>query len=87
MVIWLDAQDEILLERVHARDRGHPLKAISGKEANEFLTRYRTSYVRIISALRGNRGPRLLRFDTGQESLSQIVDKVLAAFDSRNWQG
>jgi len=87
MFIWLDAPDEILLDRVHARDRGHPLKAISGKEANEFLARYRTSYARIISALRGNRGPRLLRFDTGQESLSQIVNKVLAAFDLRDRQG
>ena len=87
MFIWLDAPDEILLERVRARDRGHPLKAISGIEANEYLARYRTSYARIICALRENRGPRLLRFDTGQESLNQIVDKVLIAFDLRHRQG
>ena len=87
MFIWLDAPDEILLERVRARDRGHPLKVMSGKEANEFYARYRKSYERIISMLMANQGTRLLRLDTDQESRDEIRNRVLAAFDLGHRQG
>ena len=81
MVIWIDAPDEILLERVHARGRRHRVMTKSREEASEFFARYRRSYEEVISALVANHGTRLLRLDTHQESLSQLRDKVLAAYD------
>ena len=87
MVIWLDAPDEILIERVHARGRWHRIMGMSGKEANEFLARYRQSYERIIPAFTANCGARLIRLDTHRESLGQMRDKVLAAYDLGNGQG
>ena len=87
MVIWLDAPDEILIERVHARGRWHRIMGMSGKEANEFLARYRQSYERIIPAFTANCGARLIRLDTHRESLGQMRDKVLAAYDFGNGQG
>jgi thymidylate kinase len=81
MVIWLDAPDAILLERIHARNRWHTVKGKSEQEAYEFLVRYRTSYEQIIAKLAANRGPMLLRFDTNQQSVHQIMDEVLAALN------
>lgn len=84
MVVWLDAPDAVLLERIHTRNRWHIIKGKSGQEACEFLGRYRTSYEHIISALTAEGGPQVLRFDTDQKSVDQIVDKVLAAFNSES---
>jgi len=84
MVVWLDAPDVVLLERIHTRSRWHIIKRKSGQEACEFLGRYRTSYEHIISALTAEGGPQVLRFDTDQKSVDQIVDKVLAALNSQS---
>jgi thymidylate kinase len=81
MVIWLDAPDTILVERIHARSKWHLVKGESEQEATEFLARSRTCYEQTIGKLTANSGPEPLRFDTDQESLDQIVDKVLAAFN------
>lgn len=84
MVIWLDAPDVVLLERIYTRNSWHIIKGKSEQEAYEFLARYRTSYEQTITRLTANRGPTLLRFDTHQKSVDQIVDKVLAAFNSES---
>ena len=81
MVIWLDAPDAILVERIRARSKWHLVKEKPEQVANKFLARFRTSYDQIIARLTANCGPRVLRFNTKQESLDQIVDKALAAFD------
>ncbi len=80
MLIWLDAPDAVLLERINTRNRWHVIKGKSGEEAYEFLARYRTSYEQTITRLTAKGGPTLLRFDTHLKSMNQIVDKVLAAF-------
>jgi len=87
MLIWLDAPDAILMERIHARNERHKVREKSEQEAYEFLARYRTSYEQIISMLATGGGPRVLRFDTDQESVSQIVDQVLVAFDPEHSEG
>ena len=81
MAIWLDAPDEILLDRIHARRRWHILKEKDDAEGYEFLARYRMSYSKIISALTANWSVRLLRFDTHKESMSQVINRVLAELD------
>lgn len=81
ILIWLDAPDEILLERIRVRDRWHLIKDKSEQEAYEFLTRYRTSLEQIIAESVTNHRVTLLRFDTSEESVEQMADKILAAFD------
>jgi shikimate kinase len=81
MVIWLDAPDTILLERIDARDKAHLVKGESEQDVFEFLARCRAAYEHVISMLMAKSdAPGVLRFDTAQEPLDQIVDKVLAAF-------
>ena len=82
VVIWVDAPDEILLERIRARDCKHTIKEKCEQEAYEFLNHYRTFLAKILSEAVTDRQITLLRFDTSQESVEQMVDKVLATFDS-----
>ncbi len=81
IVIWLDAPDDILLERIRARDQIHSIKEIREEEAFEYLGSYRTSFEQLIAESGADGQVMLLRFNTHQESVSQIVDKVLSIFD------
>ena len=83
LVIWLDAPDTILKERINTRDQRHAVKGKPELEAEKFLARYRASYTQIMAKLKANGRPRLLRFDTYQSSIEQTVDEVLAVF---NWK-
>ena len=81
MVIWLDAPDEILMQRIQSRDRWHRAKEQPEQEIYRFLARYRASYEQVFSMLMAHGGPQVIRFDTYQESLDQTAEKVLAVFD------
>jgi hypothetical protein len=81
MVVWLDTADTYLVERIRNRDKWHVVKGKTKPEVLEFLVHYRVAYEQIISMLTANRsGPRVLRFDTAQESLDGILDRLLAEF-------
>jgi deoxyadenosine/deoxycytidine kinase len=82
IVIWIDAPNVILLERIRARDQWHTIKEKSEQEAYEYLTHYRTFLEQIIAESVTDGQVTLLRFDTNQESVGQIADKVLATFGS-----
>jgi shikimate kinase len=78
LVIWLDAPDTVLAERINRRRQRHAVKGKSEREASRFLAHYRASYEQILAKLTAYGGPRLLQFDTSQVSIEQIVDEVLA---------
>jgi shikimate kinase len=77
VVIWLNAPDTILAERINMRNQRHAVKGKSELEASKFLARYRTSYEQTLANLAAYGGPTLLQFDTSQASIEQIVDEVL----------
>ena len=81
LVVWLDAPDEVLVERIEDRDRWHVVKGKPEQEAYRFLARCRASFDHIMSQAAAHDGPTVLRFDTQRETLEQIVEKVLAACD------
>lgn len=80
MVIWLDAPDATLLRRIHDRDRWHVIQEKPDRDASDLLARYRASFENVIARLTAPGDPKVLCFDTDEESLSQIVDRVLATF-------
>ncbi len=82
MVIWLNAPDQILVERINARHQRHAVKGKSEREAYEFLMRYQTSYEQTLAKLTAYGRPTLLQFDTSRTSIEQIVDEVLATCQS-----
>lgn len=77
MIIWLDAPDSVLMERINHREQRHDVKAKSEQEVFQFLTRYRCSYEQVLAKLTANGRPILLRFDTNQVSIEQITDRLL----------
>ena len=81
-IIWLDAPNDILWERIRGRDRQHSIKEKHEHEAFEFLSRYRTSFEQTIAEGVADHYPMLLHFDTNQNSLEKIVDEILVKFDS-----
>lgn len=82
MIIWLDASDTNLVERINTRSQRHAVKDKSEQEASVFLTRYRMAYEQILEKLLACGGPAMLQFDTAQLSIDQIIDEVLAAIQS-----
>jgi len=82
IIIWLNAPNAILLERIRARDQRHTIKEKCVREAHEFLTHYRTFLEQTISESVTDRRITLLNFDTNQESVEHIVDKILLVFQS-----
>jgi broad-specificity NMP kinase len=81
VVIWLDAPDNVLLERVRARGSWHAIKDMDDVEASDLLRRYRVACERTITEAAREHPLSVHRFDTSQRSTQQIVDEVLAAFD------
>ena len=77
LVLWLDAPDAVLMERIEARQRWHAVKGKASREVEQFLGRYRASYDRVLDRLTASGGPAVLRFDTQRVSLDQIVSSVL----------
>ena len=82
-VVWLDAPDEILLERIRGRTVWHSVKDKSAADAYEFLHRYRDAYREILASLAARGGPSACRFDTTEAAAGEIADAVLAGIDVR----
>jgi deoxyadenosine/deoxycytidine kinase len=82
VIIWLDAPNSILLDRIHERDRWHTIKEKSDTEAFDFLTHHRIFLEQIITESVNDHQAKLLWFDTNQESIDQMVGKILDAFEA-----
>jgi hypothetical protein len=78
-IVWLDASDAVLAERIRTRGKQHRVKDKTDQEIYEFLAQYRTLYEQVISKLTNtNRGLNVIRFNTEQKPLERIADEVLA---------
>ena len=80
-IIWLDAPNDILLQRIRFRDQIHSIKGKSEAEAFEYLDSYRLSFEQLIAESGADGQVKMLRFDTSQMSIEQIVDHVLAHYN------
>lgn len=87
IVVSLDAPNAVLLERIRARDSWHTVKDAPDHEAHEVLCRYRAAFEQTIGESLAVREITLLRFDTSQRSMEEIVDQVSTAFVSRHGFG
>jgi GTPase SAR1 family protein len=81
MILWLDASDSDLLKRIRGREKEHVIKNTTDETTIEFLAGYRRAFERIISNLAiHNKNLKILRFDTGQTSLENMVSQLLFEF-------
>jgi hypothetical protein len=80
VVVWLDAPDEILTERINARRAWHRLKGAKRETAAEALAVTRKVYENAISSVtERRRGLAIVRFDTERWPAGEIAEAVLAA--------
>jgi thymidylate kinase len=81
MIVWLDAADDDLLERIRTRDQEHVVKNELASTVIEFLGRYRRAYEEILSMLEANTSDlRVLRIDTSRKQAKEIADYLLLEF-------
>jgi len=83
IVIWLDAPDAILEQRINSRNQRHAIKGKTEAEALQFLARYRTSYEQILAKLMTHGGPALFQFDTSKTTIEHVADEVLLTIASQ----
>jgi shikimate kinase len=80
-VVWLDAPNTVLFERIRSREKWHLVKSKNELEVIKFLDQYRRSYANVLSLLEANvQALNILRFDTNQDSVNSIVKKLLVEF-------
>lgn len=80
LIVWLDAPDSVLVERINARDEDHLFKGKDEAETTEFLRRFRSAYQEIIVSMTVKNNPKLLRLNTHEKPLDEAVDDLLEAF-------
>lgn len=84
VVVWLDAPDQILTERINSRPAWHRLKGAKREAAAENLAGTRKVYENAISSLTERQtSPAILRFDTERRPAAEIAEAVLAALVAR----
>jgi deoxyadenosine/deoxycytidine kinase len=78
MVVWLDASNDVLLDRIRTRRQEHIVKTQPATVVYEFLDRYRVEYEFILSILTAKEsGLKVLKFDTGRQQPKDIEDQFL----------
>jgi len=81
-IVWLDAPDDNLVQRIRSRQKDHVVKDKSDQTIFNFLTDYRQVYEQTLSTLKTNHaGLRVLRFDTNQQTSEEIAAQLFVAFD------
>lgn len=73
LIVWLDADDADLLERIHTREKAHIVKDAPAEETLSFLNRYRAAYERVMADLHVP----VLRFDSSRMTSMQIAENLL----------
>jgi len=81
-IVWLDAPNSILIERIRSRSKSHRMKYESDDKINEFLTRYRAAYLRTVTRLQARGNLRVLKFDTQERSPESIADELIGFLDT-----
>ncbi|MGI0013701.1 MAG: hypothetical protein ACREBU_09710, partial [Nitrososphaera sp.] len=81
ILIWLNAPDTILVDRINTRSQRHAVKGKSELKAYTFLNDYRTSLEEVISELISvNSMIRVLHFDSSRENPVQIAEGLVTVF-------
>jgi shikimate kinase len=75
-IVWLDAPEDVLLERINGRTQQHEAKGATASAATDLLRRHRAVYDRLLGVIERLGRPRVVSFDTGVASAAAIADAV-----------
>jgi hypothetical protein len=77
LVIWLDAPDSVLVQRIRSRSKSHRVKETGDAAVFEFLDRYRRAYEEIRARVTASGRTRMIDVNTAELSAEQAVGVVL----------
>lgn len=80
-VIFLDASNETLIERIRGRRKDHRIKFKDDAAIIEFLDRYRAAYYRVIRELKERGDLRAWKFSTDRIPLAEIGSGLIELAD------
>lgn len=80
-VIFLDARNDVLAERIRRRVKPHQVKGEGDREVNEFLDRYRAAYQDILGRLTAGGRVQIVELDTTTAGIEQVAADALTALD------
>ncbi len=77
VVVWLDAPDAVLVERIRGREKEHLVKEQPDAMIADFIHRFRIAYKCTLSLLScRNENLRILSFDTSSSTLLEIAHNL-----------
>jgi shikimate kinase len=79
VVVWLDAPDHVLSERIRGRDKEHQVKDATEQEVTEFLGRYRSAYQGVLDRVRADGRVRVVKIQTNENTTDRIAEIILVA--------
>ncbi len=83
-IVWLDAPNTVLAQRIRGRKKEHIVKGQSAATVFAFIDQFRAAYARTLSLLAAeNSDFRVLVFDTDQQIPDQITADLLVEFGLR----
>jgi thymidylate kinase len=80
-VVWLDAPDDVLIERIRERGRSHRVKGAPEDQARLFLARHRAAYDATLDVL-NRTGTRVIRVDTSTAPASALAAGLAERLDT-----
>lgn len=84
-VIWLDASDRVLAQRIRERTKEHRMKDKSDAEIEKHFSLYRGSFEGVVNELRQRNDSSLqvFRFSTDEQPLELIAERVMLQAKAR----
>lgn len=80
-IVYLDAKNDVLSERIRRRPKPHQVKNQSDREVNEFLDGYRAAYQVILNRLTADRRVQIVEIDTTTATIEQVAADAWTALD------
>ena len=81
-ILWLDAEDALLIDRIEGRTRHHVVKGRPADQACVFLGRCRAAFEEIVAEMSASHALRVLRADTSTASAEEIAQWFRSSVDS-----
>lgn len=77
VIVWLDAPDDVLLERVQNRSDQHEIKGEPPDQGLAYIRAYRAAFDATLSEFDQHGGPAVLRYDTSHWTSERLIPEVL----------
>jgi hypothetical protein len=76
VIVWLDAQDHVVRDRINTRVQRHTTKGRSPDVVQRFTIRYRHLFEEVLDRVANLNGARILHFDTGETNGDRIAAHI-----------